>query len=97
MTKEDFLKEKAELKAKFDEDIKLLCRKFAFANNSISVGDIIEDYAGLGKVLKIKHTITLSSSTPECVYVCVDLTKSGKPFKRYKESLKYQSNLKTSQ
>ncbi len=68
--------------------------EYALENNSVQVGDIIEDHAGRIKVDKIKVTRTLSSRYPQCIYEGEALTKKGVPHKKSFRREVYQSNLK---
>lgn len=94
MTYNEYKLKLSELQTEFENKKKELAKEYAFANNSIKVGDIIKDSVGSIKVEKIRYTTGLiSSNTPECVYDGIELTKQGTPSKRQQHTRIFQSNM----
>ena len=94
MTKEDFQFKKLALELEFKSKIKELLTGYALSNNSYTIGDIIEDHIGKGKILEISVKQKFNSDYSECIYLCDNLTKNGSISKREPKRWIYQSNLK---
>jgi len=73
--------------------IKALKSEFTLSNNTISVGDVIEDYIGFGLVEKISWSHAYGYQLPECSYYCKSLRRDLKPFKNGESRWIFQSNL----
>lgn len=62
-----------------DVEIDKLRQEYAYANNDIKIGDIIEDCSGKIKVEKIQAYLTV---IPQCAYTGINYTRAGKISKR---------------
>lgn len=84
MTEEQFNLTEEKLKQDYDLKRRSLAKEYAFSNNYIKIGDIIEDHYQIIKVRKIKFTISssISKELPYCVYEGELLTKTLKVRKR---------------
>lgn len=74
-----------------NQEIKL-AKEYAFGNNTIKVGDIVEDHCSSIEVEVIKFTRSIS--LPCCVYEGKELTRKLVPRKDGARRTVYQSNIK---
>jgi len=82
-------KKQIELKARQEQNE--LAKEYAFSNNTVQIGDIVQDH--IGKCLVESISFTLGWGVPTCVYIGPRLKASGKPFKNKEVRQVYQSNL----
>lgn len=87
MTKEEYFAKKKSL-------LRALDKEFVKSNNSVKVGDKIEDHIGKGIVNKITVIVSIAERTPQILYRCDNLNKSGKISKRKPMRTILQCNLK---
>ena len=92
MTLEEYQKAKHELLMEHSKQLKALSKEYAFASNTVKVGDIISDHIKTIMVEKIEWT-TGSASTPICVYTGPKLTRKLVPFKNGETDSIWQNNL----
>lgn len=92
MTKEEYIKERAILENKNNISLRKLGSKFAIENNSVNIGDIINDHMSTIKVDKIQ--VINAISNPLLVYTGIKLKKNLNPFKSGEKTSIYQCNLK---
>lgn len=71
---------------------KSLAKKYCLANNTVIIGDTIEDHIGKIIVDKINFQIGLNG-VPYCVYFGIEITKKGEPFKNNRKRYVHQTNL----
>ncbi len=83
MTKEEYKIKAQELINNFETQKSLLAKEYAFANNSIKVGDIIKDHISSIKVEQIKYErASFLNEYPQCIYVGIELKKDLTPTKK---------------
>ena len=70
-----------------------LYKEYALSHNPYKVGDVITDHIGSGRIRSIYVTIG-QMDEPMCVYICDNLTKSGKISKREPQRHIYQKNIR---
>lgn len=75
-------------------EVAKLNREYAFSNNTVVVGDIVEDHLGKVRVVTIKHT-PFGYTKPYCVYEGDVLLKNGTKSKRGRTRVVHQINLLT--
>jgi hypothetical protein len=92
MTEAEFKSEMALLLKQHDTAVYQLQTKFAIANNTVKVGDIIEDH--VGKILVESIRVVRCHDLPMCRYFGLPLLKNGKPSKKPSNRVVSQSNLK---
>ncbi len=93
-SKEDYKHKTLMLAEKHKEEVFQLKKKYAMANSSVQVGDMVTDHMGSVKVERIKiHTGYHVDDLPSCVYYGPCYTKSGRPFKSGERRGAYQANL----
>lgn len=97
MEKEQFDLEKKKIWQEAESAFKKLSKDFAFAKNTHSVGEVIRDHIGKGRITMVKYTYHGfdSSYYPECCYLCEELTAKGEPKKRPSQRTIYAKNLLT--
>lgn len=92
MNEREYRDKLKELSLEHSAKIKELTREFALSNNTVEIGDVIEDSRGAIKVTSIEVGRTLNS-LPCCVYKGTVLTKKGVPSKRGTVRAVYQDNV----
>lgn len=92
MNQPEFKKRMAEAEQEYKKKKFAIQKEFAESNNTIKIGDIIEDHFQRIKVGSI--AIVLYGRKPECAYKGTRLTKSNKPFKSGGRGTVWQCNLK---
>lgn len=80
MTLEEYKIKMKELEEEFQQKKRVLIKQYALANNTVKIGDIIEDH--IGKILVKSIKIFVDLRKPQCMYEGVVLLKSGKPSKK---------------
>lgn len=75
------------------EAIRKLVVECALSNNTIEIGQIVEDHIGKVKVEKIRFNHASFGKLPSCRYWGIELKKDGTPKKRGDYRDVYQSNL----
>jgi len=97
MTKEEYIVKKNQLIELHKNQLKTLAAEYAFANNSIQLGDIItSDYGISIKVDQIKWTNNnFVTDSPCCIYFGPLYTKKGMPHKNGKRESLIQTRLIT--
>jgi len=96
MDSETFIKQREELKQEYDVKEKKLCREYAFSNNPVNLGDIIEDDNGTRLcVTEIKYHIgnSMKNELPFCVYYGEEYTKQNRPRKYAQVKSIYQQRV----
>lgn len=93
MDREEYTSKLKELNKDYLLKCKLLAREYAFHNNPVKTGDIIEDHYQILKVEKIHFSKGTSDQLPYCIYEGKRLTKKLEPFKYKGNSSSYQTNL----
>ena len=91
MNIKEFISKKNILRNEHDKKVQELKSEYAFANNTVKVGDIVTDHIGAVKVEKI---LVWGIDEPCCIYRGIEYTKAGKPTKRGCKRDVYQTNLK---
>ena len=94
MTEDELKAELKSLNQQFDREQKTIMKRFADANNPYKIGDVVEDYIGKLRIVRISYYFT-TYSTPYCIYYGVELKKNGEPAKRQTSRGVYQMNIKT--
>lgn len=101
MTQEDFKTRLADIDAKYEQEKRNLYSQYAHENNTVEIGDIVEDHIGCGRVLKMKTTLlrydpypSYPSLIPSLIYVCLEVKKDGTPKKKETYRDIYQVNVK---
>lgn len=79
-----------ELKAKTEKE--KLMKEYAISNNTVVIGEVIEDHIGRIKVEKISFVLSHDGS-PHCVYFGIEFTKAGTLSKRENKRWIHQTNL----
>jgi hypothetical protein len=97
MTQEEYKNKVSELNERHEQELQLLRREYAFANNPYKIGDTVTDHAGSIKIEKIQYTTDFSTNLPCCVYTGVELKKDGTPTKRESKRKVHQSNIQITQ
>lgn len=92
-TLEKYLKKVQEVEKEKDEKIILLVREFAFANNTVKVGDIVTDHIGSIIVESINSCMPSYNKLPSCVYFGLELKKDKTPRKDKSKRRVHSSNL----
>ena len=85
MSIEEFEKAKAELKKKYEADLKKLNRDFAMSRNPYKVGDFLKGSSGIFRIDVIKwrsNGVCGSLTLPEPVYEGIAVNKNGTISKR---------------
>lgn len=85
MNKEEYVKAKKALEAELEEKKKQLAREFAYSNNDVKIGDIINDHYKTIRVEKLLWGYDFGSHMPCMFYRGTRLTKNGQPAKREAE------------
>lgn len=85
MNKEEFLKAEKALKEEFEEKRKQLAREFAYSNNDVKIGDIINDHYKTIRVEKLLWGHNFGTPFSCMFYRGTRLTKNGQPAKREAE------------
>lgn len=95
MLYEEYKQKLEELTFKFDNEKNALAKEFAISNSPYKVGDILQDHYQIIQVESIVWAWSYAtSSTPECVYCGIRLTKGLKPCKEQDTIARmYQSNV----
>lgn len=94
MEKEEYLKKRKEIIHQHWNDLRELCKKMAFDNNTIKVGDIVTDRIGSIKVERVQFQFIRESETvPYCVYTGQVLKKDLTPTVKKQERSIHQPNL----
>ena len=96
MDKKEFEKQKQVLKDTYEKELVNLQKQYARLNNSVKIGDIIQDWRGtLIKVDKMQIiTSSFTNEYPEYIYEGLKVTKKGILFKDGTSDDIYQSDLK---
>jgi len=92
MTLAELGEQKATLDKTHDNKIKALYKLFAMSNNTVKVGDIVEDHYQRVKVEKIGWYINTPGAG--CTYTGPLYSKKMVPFKSGARDTMYQENLK---
>jgi hypothetical protein len=88
MTYEKYKEELAKIEEAYLNKKNLLSIAFCNANNPYKIGDVFEDHIGKIEI----ETIRYSTRPLCCIYKGIELTKTGKPFKKMKKRVAFQSN-----
>lgn len=75
---------------------KALAVECAMSNNTVKVGDIIDDHIGRIQVEKISASQSGTTRKPCCIYYGNEINKLGKPKQKNKKRWVWQTNLKQS-
>lgn len=97
MTKQEYDKKIKVITANYELLKKDLYRKFATANNTYKVGDIVTDHIGsiiIEKIEFLAPSTFFNRDYPECSYLGIELTKKGEPKKNGSKRYVYQYNIK---
>jgi hypothetical protein len=94
MSKEEYAKAIEEETKAHENRLKLIQKEYAFSNNTVKEGDIVEDRNGKIKVEKIFYSSGYLRGFPCCVYRGVELKKDGTPTKKGDKRDVWQTNLK---
>lgn len=95
MTKDEYMEKKRAVAKKRRREDLTLAKEYAFSNSTVKVGDIVTDHMGKVKVENIKFSVgSIADMFPCCIYIGVEITKQGKPFKSGSIRSVYHSNLK---
>jgi hypothetical protein len=73
---------------------KTLAAECEMSNNTVKIGDVIEDHMGFIQVEKFSVQIPSFGRMPICAYFGIEITKAGTPSKKGTKRWVYQSNLK---
>lgn len=92
MTKEELDKKRKAIRQEADERELELYKAYAYANNTVNVGDIISDHLTTIRVEGMGVYIGFGSV--EMRYLGPELTKAGGPRKDGRKACVYQSNVK---
>ena len=92
MTKEEYNQQMKLAEALYQSNRKQIMKEFAFSNNTVKAGDIIEDHIGSIKV-ELVQFCKVSSEFPECVYTGTELKKDRTPKAKEPQRQVFQSNL----
>ncbi len=92
MTPEEYTEKLNVIKAEYESNRKRLAAEYAFSNNDVTIGDIIEDHCGKIVVESIKFAQI--NPFPSCVYYGTQLTLKGEPRKDGKQRGVHQMNMK---
>ena len=79
-----------ELKHQHNRDIHNLKKEYAMANNTVKIGEVVQDH--IGKII-VESIGVYYADKPECFYCGTELKKNGEP--RIKKSTRtvYQTNI----
>lgn len=94
MNKTEYLREIEKINKKAEREIEQIHIKYALANNTIKIGDLITDRNNTIKVEKINAIIPFLRNLPECIYYGRKYTKKGLPTKKEGFDKIYQYNVK---
>lgn len=97
MTLEEYQEKLKKLKEEYNLRETDLAREFCMSNNTVKVGDIIEDHIGPIRVEQIQFTKreSMLSTVPQCVYSGAALTKKLLPRKNGEQyRTVYATNMK---
>jgi hypothetical protein len=94
MTKEEFNNAKRSIRFEADAKILTLENVYAFANNTVREGDIINSIKGRIRVESIGFGTPYCRDYPECMYKGRRITSKNVPFKNGYCVTIYQSNIK---
>jgi hypothetical protein len=90
----DEYKEKIkEIEVRASDEKNLVAKEYALANNSILIGDIVEDHIGKVLVENISFAFHHVDRMPLCVYWGMELKKNGTPKISGNKRKVFQSNL----
>jgi len=92
MTKEEFYKKRKAIQQEADERELELCKAYAYANNTVKVGDIISDH--LTTIRVDGMGVYVGPGSVGMRYLGPELTKAGTPRKDGRKACIYQSNIK---
>lgn len=93
MTYEEFKEEVKQIRLREEKAIRDLAIKYAFENNTYSIGDLVTDHAKTIRIEKFNVSGVYGSSEPQMVYTGVWLTKNREPNKKGEKHTVYSSNI----
>lgn len=94
MTPKEYQERMSAINKEAAEKIKELKIQYAQENNPYSVGDIIEDHIGKGRIKEILLAeVSYSYMLPQCVYLCDNLTRKGTVNKKEPTRQIWQNNI----
>lgn len=93
MNKQEMDKAVSEVRATFSNARQAIWCEYAVSNNTVKIGDIVEDSAGKIKVDKIRSTFKFDADYPEMLLSGPRLKINGLPYKTGERITVYQSNI----
>ena len=94
MTKKQYKQELQRIIDQFERQKMDLAKTFALANNTVNIGDVIEDHTSRIKVDKIMYVLrSFDEDLPCCVYEGYQLTIKGNIRKDKSTAIIYQTNI----